>query len=99
MFSLGNHEPYGNCEDSRDENPAPTRSKSRFASDVEGSINRDMLAFRFTIVVGFRMPVQSNAPVQLARRSGSWPSAPGLSKIPLLVRSSLRSLLPKRKKI
>src|SRR5438477_10847222 len=96
MLIRGNHWPYGNCETSDGENPAPTRSKFLFGSAVEGSMNRDIEARTSTTVELFTVAVQSTAPVQLARRSGSWPSAPGLSKIPLYVRISVRSFCPYR---
>src|SRR5437763_448930 len=52
MLMRGNHEPYGSCDTSFGEKPAPTRSKLRLASDVEGSMNRDMPAFTLKIRVG-----------------------------------------------
>src|SRR5260370_1350776 len=45
MPMRGNHEPNGSCDTRFGEKPAPTRSKLRLASDVEGSMKRDMPAF------------------------------------------------------
>src|SRR5262252_1564158 len=96
MLIRGNHSPYGSCETSEGENPAPTRSKFLFASAVEGSMKRDIEARTSRTVVVLIVLVQSMAPVQLARRRGSCPSAPGLSKMPLYVRISVRSFCPYR---